>query len=183
MHVAVVGCSMNPRSRSFALAELAARDLAALGFEAPLYDLRQHDLPFSGSAASRGNAEVEEFYHHFGQADGIILATPIYCYGSNSAAKNLIELTGKAWQDKPVGFLCAAGGSRSYMSIMQLAENVMLDFRCLVVPRFVYATKSDFAILEDDTVRLESEAIRARVRELAVAMARIVKGLKLADAS
>jgi FMN reductase len=183
MHLAVVGCSMNPRSRSFALAELAAEELTAMGHEAPLYDLREHTLPFSGSAESRGHPQVAEFHARFEQAQGILLATPIYCYGSNSAAKNLIELTGNAWQDKPVGFLCSAGGSRSYMSIMGLAESLMLDFRCLIVPRFVYATKSDFALVEGQPIRLESEAIRERVTELAMALARLARGLALADAT
>ena len=32
---------------------------------------------------------------------------------SNAAAKNLIELTGKAWEDKIVGFACAAGANSS----------------------------------------------------------------------
>jgi len=181
MHLAVVGCSMNPRSRSFVLAQHAAADLAELGHDAPLYDLREYDLPFSGSAAARGHAQVAELRDAFEQADGMLLATPIYCYGSNSAAKNLIELTGHGWENKPVGFLCAAGGSRSYMSIMPLAESLMLDFRCVIVPRFVYATKSDFHLVEGEPVRLESEAIRERVTELAGALARLARGLKLAD--
>ena len=41
----------------------------------------------------------------------IIVATPIYNYDANAAAKNLVELTGSAWEDKTVGFLCAAGGA------------------------------------------------------------------------
>ena len=31
------------------------------------------------------------------------------------------------------------------MSIMALANSLMLDFRCVIVPRFVYATGRDFA--------------------------------------
>ena len=58
--------------------------------------------------------------------------------------KNLVELTGSAWEDKTVGFLCAAGGASSYMSLMGLANSLMLDFRCLIIPRFVYAKGDDF---------------------------------------
>ena len=39
----------------------------------------------------------------------IVLATPVYNYHVSAATKNLIELTGSAWEDKLVGFLCAAG--------------------------------------------------------------------------
>ena len=79
------------------------------------------------------------------RARGIIVATPIYNYDASAAVKNLFELTGRAWEDKAVAFLCAAGGQSSYMSIMGLANNLMLDFRCLIVPRFVYSTRTAFA--------------------------------------
>jgi FMN reductase len=58
--------------------------------------------------------------------------------------KNLIELTGSAWEDKVVAFLNAAGGYSSYMSVMSVANSLMLDFRCVIVPRFVYAVGSAF---------------------------------------
>jgi len=94
-------------------------------------------------------------------ADAIVLAVPIYNYDVNAAAKNAIKLTGRAWTDKVVGFVCAAGGQGSYMSIMSLANSLMLDFRCLIVPRFVYATGDDF---EGDTI--QSAVIRERLGEL-----------------
>ena len=74
-----------------------------------------------------------------------MIATPIYNYNVSSSAKNLVELTGKAWTDKVVGFLCAAGGRGSYMGCMGLANSLMLDFRSLILPRFVYATGDPFA--------------------------------------
>ena len=56
----------------------------------------------------------------------------------------MIELTGSAWEDKIVGFLCAAGGMGSYMSVMAYANSLMLDFRCVIIPRFVFATGEGF---------------------------------------
>ena len=83
----------------------------------------------------------------------------------NAAAKNFVELTGKSWVgergEKVVGFLCAAGGKGSYMSVMSLANSLMLDFRCLIVPRFVYATSGDFA---GDAI--ETDIVQERVAEL-----------------
>jgi hypothetical protein len=70
-----------------------------------------------------------------------------------------------------VGFLCAAGGSASYMSIMSFANSLMLDFRCLIIPRIVYATSSDFT-----DGRLSSPIVQERVRELAIASTRISNG-------
>ena len=66
----------------------------------------------------------------------IMLAVPIYNYDANAAVKNLIELTGSAWEDKIVGFACAAGGQSSYMSIIGLANSLMLDFRCIILAQW-----------------------------------------------
>ena len=40
--------------------------------------------------------------------------------------------------------MLAAGGAGSYMSSMSFANSLMLDFRCLIVPRFVYTTGESF---------------------------------------
>ncbi len=77
-------------------------------------------------------------------ADGILIAAPIYNYDVARAAKNMIELAGSAWENKIVGFLCAAGGIASYMSVMAYANSLMLDFRCVIIPRFVFATGDAF---------------------------------------
>jgi FMN reductase len=90
------------------------------------------------------------------------MAVPIYNYDVNAAAKNLVELTGRSWTDKVVGFLCAAGGRSSYMAVMGVANSLMLDFRCLIIPRFVYADGSAFA---GDGI--SDEKVQERVQELA----------------
>ncbi|SVE00971.1 uncharacterized protein METZ01_LOCUS453825, partial [marine metagenome] len=94
-------------------------------------------------------------------------------------AKNIVELTGTAWSDKPVGFLCTAGGRSSYMSPIGLANSLMLDFRSLIIPRFVYAVKDDFG--DDGDL---SDQLRARVDDLvraAVDLARALAWLKTTD--
>jgi FMN reductase len=98
----------------------------------------------------------------------VILAAPIYNYDVNAAVKNLIEMTGKAWENKIVGFVCAAGGHSSYMSVMSLANSLMLDFRSIILPRFVYAVPSDFA-----DGKLTSEKIGARLTQLAESAIRL----------
>ena len=65
-------------------------------------------------------------------------------YDLNAAAKNFIELTGRAWTNKVVGFICAAGGKGSYMSVTSFMNSLMLDFRCIIIPRFVYTDASGF---------------------------------------
>jgi len=96
-------------------------------------------------------------------ASGIILATPIYNFDVNAAAKNMIELTGSAWTEKLVGFICASGGARSYMSVLGLANSLLLDFHCHVFPRFVFAPSDSF----DDDGRLTDSNVQERIEHFA----------------
>ncbi len=85
----------------------------------------------------------------------------------------MIELTGRSWQDKVVGFLCAAGGMSSYMSVMAYANSLMLDFRTVIIPRFVYATGDAF-----DGDKLADEKIGTRVRQVADELIRFTTALR-----
>lgn len=140
----VISCSHNPRSRSAAMARHALECLAEAHAKPTLLDLAQVELPFCDGGASYGHENVPGVQSTIKEASGILLATPVYNYDANAAAKNLLELTGKAWTGKVVGLLCAAGGQSSYMSLMPFANSLMLDFRCVIIPRFVYATGQSF---------------------------------------
>jgi FMN reductase len=90
----------------------------------------------------------------------------------NAAAKNVLELTGKAWEGKVVGFICAAGGHGSYMSVMPFANSLMLDYRCHIIPRFVYAAPSHI-----DESTFGDAALNRRVEELAAETQRVTDAL------
>jgi FMN reductase len=167
MRVLVFSCSLNPTSRGAQLAQLALEDLRAAGHEAELVVLAELGLPVCDGGAAYEHPMVEKMTGKIHAAQGIVMAVPVYNYDINAAAKNLIELTGTAWTGKVVGFLCAAGGPSSYMSVMPFANSLMLDFRCVVVPRFVYATEHDFV---DEQLDDEGE-LRKRVRGLAADVA------------
>jgi FMN reductase len=145
MSMLVISCSLNPGSRSRQLALAAVDELKRLGEDVSHLALRHLDLPHCDGDKAYGAPDVTRVQSEIEAADAILLATPVYNYDVNAAAKNMVELTGRAWTDKLVGFLVAAGGQGSYMSVMGLANSLMLDFRCLIIPRFVYATGDDFA--------------------------------------
>jgi FMN reductase len=126
-------------------------------------DLRAVNLPLCDGESAYSHPDVTRCAKVIGDARVIITATPVYNYDVCAALKNLVELTGDSWEDKVVGFLCAAGGSSSYMSVMSLANSLMLDFRCLILPRFVYATRNDF------NGEAPTEDIKGRVAQLAQA--------------
>ena len=164
----VISSSLNPKSRSKLLAQVAFKSLEQLKAPVEWLDLAEHSIPFCDGDLAYENPEVKKLEDKIQTARGILLAVPIYNYDANAAAKNLIELTGKSWSNKVIGFLCAAGGKGSYMSIMSLANSLMLDFRCLIIPRFVYSTGEAFK--EGKIVDTE---VKDRVIELVIELSRI----------
>ena len=178
MNPLVISCSLNPDSRSAGLARQAHESFSKASGGARLIDLRQTPLPVCDGGPTYQHENVEPLAAAISQADPILLAVPVYNYYGNAAAKNLIELTGRAWTGKVVGFMCAAGGQGSYMSVMSLANSLMLDFRCLIVPRFVYATGEHFD--EDGSL---NETIARRTEELCDAAAGLARAWEQAKVS
>lgn len=145
MKVLLISGSLNPGSRSRILVRAIGEAFAQMGVEAQFVDLRDYPLPMCDGDAAYDDPNVARLSAMLEKADAVLLGVPVYTYTMNAALKNLVELTGSAWENKVVGFLCAAGGRSSYMSVMGFANSLMLDFRCLIVPRFIYAVKGDFA--------------------------------------
>ena len=165
----VFSTSLHPNSRSRVLASVAAQRLQAAGQSFELLDLAALDpLPPCNGHDCYGNPMVGELAGKIAAASGILIASPVYNYDVSASCKNLIELTGSAWKDKIVGLLCAAGGQGSYMAPMGLFNSLMLDFRCLILPKFVYALEDSFSDGE-----LISESVSGRVDDLVDQLTRL----------
>ena len=157
MHL-IVSCSLNKNSKSKILANYAS---TLYNQEVKFLDLQTMELPFCDGDSCYDNPKVKELSNLVKESKSIIIASPIYMYDLNAAAKNFMELTGRAWTKKVVGFICAAGGKGSYMSVTSYMNSLMLDFRCIVVPRFVYTDRSGF----DENYNIKSN-IKERIKEL-----------------
>ena len=125
------------------------------------FDLQENPLPMCDGDECYDLPEVLEFREKVENAEGIIMAIPVYNFNVSSGAKNIVELGGRMLYDKTFGFICAAGAKSSYMSVMSLANSLMIDFRCYIIPKFVYATKHDF---EDG--KITNSDIKERIEEL-----------------
>ncbi len=136
-------------------------------------DLVELELPLCDADSCYAHPAAKKLSTAIAGADGIIVAAPVYNYDVSASAKNMIELTGNAWEDKIVGFLCAAGGMSSYMSVMAYANSLMLDFRAVIIPRFVYATGDSFAGAE-----LADKKIAARIGQVATELIRFTTALR-----
>jgi FMN reductase len=173
MRILIISSSLNPSSRSRAMAEHSRTVLTNRGIDAGYLDLQNEALPLCDGASCYDNPRVQSLAETIRDCDGVLIATPIYNYGASASIKNFVELTGAAWTNKVVGFLCAAGGPSSYMAIMGLANSLMLDFRSIVIPRFVY-TRGD----AEDNLEIADDAIDERIRELAETVVKVASALR-----
>ena len=137
-----------------------------------LFDLQDNPLPMCDGDECYDLPEVIAFREKVEGAEGIIMAIPVYNFNVSSGAKNIVELGGRMLYDKIFGFICAAGAKSSYMSVMSLANSLMIDFRCYIIPKFVYATKHDF---EDN--KIINSDIEERIEELGKELVRVSKAL------
>src|SRR5438105_347459 len=104
----VISSSLRPESLSRRLGQQLASDL---GGAAEHIDLREFPLPICDGESAYSDPNVAKLSGKIDAARVILVATPIYNYDANAAVKNLVELTGSAWENKIVGFACAAGGA------------------------------------------------------------------------
>lgn len=142
MKTVIIATSLDPDSKSQLLARKFHALLEGRGLASELFDLRTMALPFSGTEESWSSPEARKIKAAVAESTHVVFAVPIYCYAVNAAAKNVIEIVGKAFSKKVVSFLCSAGGAASHMAVMSFANQLMLDFRSVVVPRFLYVDPS-----------------------------------------
>src|SRR5216117_4620451 len=169
----VLSTSGNPGSNSRRMAQIAFDWLKKAKLNCEWLDISKLDLPLCDADACYNHPAAQNLTAAVENADGIIVATPVYNYDVAAAAKNMVELTGSAWEDKVVGFLCAAGGHTSYMSVMGYANSLMLDFRCVIIPRFAFATSYAF-----DGDNIADKKVTARVEQVANDLVRFTEALR-----
>ena len=173
----ILSCSLSPKSRSAVMAGALLLASREQGDDVELVDLREMELPFCDGGASYGHPNVQRLQAAVEAADVVTLATPIYNFETGGSTRNLVALVGQKFTDKVIGLICAAGGQGSYMSVMSLANSLMLDFRCVIVPRFVYATGAAF-----DESRLVDDEVKDRITALAADLKRFGSVLSGGDA-
>jgi len=169
----VISTSGNSESNSRIMGRVAFQHLQKRGANSEWIDISALDLPLCDADKCYLNPAAQKLKKTIAAADGMIVAAPVYNFDVSAAAKNMIELTGDAWEDKIVGFLCAAGGMSSYMSVMAYANSLMLDFRTVIIPRFAYATGDAF-----DGDRMVDKKIEKRVEQVADEVIRFTRALR-----
>ncbi len=161
MSYLIISSSLNKHSRSRVLARHAQTIFASFNRQADFIDLQDYDLPFCDGQDTLNHPQVLHLKSLIGRAKTLLLAAPVYNYGMNGALKNLFDLTTSAWQEKLVGLMLAGGGKASYMAGMSFLNSLMINARCLIIPRFVFALEGEIGASQ-----IQSQEIERRLREL-----------------
>lgn len=165
LRLPVISCSLDPVSCSRRLAGQAAALLSASGHRSEVVDLATVALPAFDNDRVFDSDAFAALHELIREADGVVLAFPIYNWAPSATVKSLIEATGAtgngrraAWFDKVVTFVCAAGLPHSYMATGALTQSLMLDFKCVLNPYAAYFSERDWeggALTPDRAARLE----------------------------
>ena len=96
----------------------------------------------------------------------ILMCFPGYNYHPNSASKNFVEVSNDGSKDKVVSLVANAGGDRSFLAPMPLANSLMVDHRCVIVPQFLYLSPSSYdsrgqLVLEGTTAEFFEQQIKS----------------------
>jgi FMN reductase len=143
----IVSTSLDVASRSERLATLYRAALVDRGLDTELISLKDYPLPPFDNGDLESLPNYKSLHAIVSGSDALVLATPIYNWGTSAELKRFIEIVGStppdgrlrgAFFDKLVTFLCAAGLPHSYMAFTPTAVALMLDFKCIINPYHVY---------------------------------------------
>ena len=146
MSVIIINSQLKAPTKLDVLVEQFSKKLTAQSIKSSCISLAEQPIPLCDEGPSFADKNVLDIKDKMMEASGILFGFPIYNYTCNSAAKALIELTGKdCWFQKPVGLFCHAGGVRSHMAPLTVANQLMLDYHNIIVPHFIYSTSKDYS--------------------------------------
>ncbi len=133
--------------------------------ELKLMKLADYDHQFvDGRKLSEYNDSMQEMVHRFEEADGYIIATPIFQGSIPGVLKNTFDmLHPRAMRYKPVSIVANGGTYQHHLVIENQLKPILDYFRCLVTPNYVYTHTSHF----DESNTIISEDVHNRLRELA----------------
>src|SRR3954451_4970308 len=101
----VISTSGNPDRNSRRMGQKAFAHLQKQKIDSDCLDIRAMELPLCDADKCYGMPSPKKLSAAIEGAYGIIIAAPVYNYDVAASSKNMIDLTGSAWEDKIVGFL------------------------------------------------------------------------------
>jgi FMN reductase len=164
MSVLIVSTALRAGGKTAQIAHALQAAFASSATPATVLDLANLSLPMCDGGACYEDFVVHQTTELVRTARAVVLCFPVYNHQANAAAKNFVEVTNAGWSGKVVGLVANGGTDRSYLAPLSLANSLMVDHRCVVVPRFVFVTPANFAA--DGTLPAGGE-IASRLADLA----------------
>lgn len=125
MQVVTIGGSPSLRSRSGLLLEHASRWLSARGIDLVHVDIHQFD-PAELLLARFSSPAIQAFARQVDNADGVIVATPVYKASFAGALKVLLDLLPERALEHKVVLPLATGGTQAHMLAVDYALKPVL---------------------------------------------------------
>ncbi|AXK54469.1 MULTISPECIES: NADPH-dependent FMN reductase [Pseudomonas] len=165
MLVVSLGGSPSQRSRSGVLLELAKRWLQQQGVEVVSYQVR--DFPAEDLLHARfDSAMVINLLQHIEQADGLLIATPVYKASFSGALKTLLDLLPERALSHKVVLPMATGGSIAHMLAVDYAlKPVLSALKAQEMLQGIFAEDSQIAYGEGSVQPQLAEALELRLKE------------------
>jgi NAD(P)H-dependent FMN reductase len=148
-HVVAICGSLRDESHTCTALAHALRGVEAAGGTGELLDLRTYDLPpFDPDRERQGDAE--RFTAAVGEADAVLLGTPMYHGSFSGVLKNALDYCGfDEFEGTTVGLLGVAGGSFPVTALEHL-RSVCRSLNAWVIPHQAAVPRSSGAFEGDE---------------------------------
>lgn len=112
-----------------------------------LLDLGTLDLGFAdGRPIDQLEDDTASLVQQVSEADGVILASPVYRASMSGALKNALDLLPvDALREKPTGIVAMGGGHHHFLGVASHLRDVLAWSGALVAPTDVYLSSGDFS--------------------------------------
>ncbi|MBB6454107.1 FMN reductase [Salirhabdus euzebyi] len=126
--------------------------------------LEDYDLQFcDGRPVEEYNIDTQKIIKELTEADGYVIATPVFQGSIPGTLKNMFDLISPAaMRYKPVSIVANGGTFQHHLVVENQLKPILDYFRCLVTPNFVYTHSSHFSTQNE----LIDEDVKGRLNEL-----------------
>ena len=136
------------------------------GFKLERLDLADfaHQI-VDGRPLNEYNTDMQQLVQKFEEADGYVIASPIFQGSIPGVLKNVFDLLHPhTMRYKPVSIVANGGTYQHHLVIENQLKPILDYFRCLVTPNYVYTHANHF---DQSTNQIIDENVHDRLRELA----------------
>jgi len=165
MLVVTLGGSPSQRSRSGVLLDHAKRWLNRQGIEVVSYQIRDFNAE-DLLHARFGSPQVVALLQHIEQADGLVIATPVYKASFSGALKTVLDLLPERALSHKVVLPMATGGSIAHMLAVDYAlKPVLAALKAQEMLHGIFAEDSQIAYGEGSAQAQLAPALEQRLDE------------------